>query len=297
MRAFAFLALAALLAGCSGDDTGADVRLAADEGMLRGVVVTGAIVPIAGATVTLTPEDLTNVTGADGAFTFGPLAAGSYRVDVAAGGYASGSLVAEVGPGRDGVVSVVLQATRTDVPYFEVEQFEAYIECSYAQNVGGVVGGDFSCFGLTDLLLGVKVDNDVSHFPLHVNEGGFKGLLFEMAWEPQATMPEFAGFLRSPVPVGEAGGLGLEHQYWVASGPSPLRAWVHQGIENEGAYDGDVFHPDPSVGADYEVLVGGVTAGDQPAEVAIALQQRLDVFVTKFYNALGDASYSVLDGA
>lgn len=297
-RGLAFLPLLALpMAGCLGGDGAADVTLAADEGLLRGVVVTGAIVPIAGATVTLTPGGLANTTDANGAFAFGPLAAGSYRVDVAADGYAAGSLVTEVGPGRDGVVSVVLQATRTDVPYFELEHVEAYIECSYAQNVAGVVGGDFSCFGLTDLVLGVDIDNDVNTFPLHVNEGGFRGLLFEMVWEPQATMPNFAGFLRSPVPVGEAGGLGLEPQYWADSGPSPLRAWVLQGIENDGAYDGDVFHPDPTVGGDYEILVGGVTSGDQPAEVAFALQQRLDVFVTKFYNALGDEAYTVLGGA
>lgn len=289
--------LALALAGCS-DGGGAGPALPnANEGMLRGVVVTGAIVPIANASVRVTPGDLEATTDPDGAFELGPFESGSYRVEAKAPGYADGFVVVNVGPANKDIVSVVLQAVSADVPYFELEHFEAYIECSYAQNLGGVVGGDFSCLGITDLVLGVKIDNDVNAFPMHVNAGGFKGLLFEMVWEPQATMPNYAGFLRSAVPVGEAGGLGLEQQFWVDSGPSPLQAWVYQGIENDGAYDGDVFHPDQAVAADYEILVGGVTSGDQPAEVAFALQQTLDVFVTKFYNALGDPSYTVLDGA
>lgn len=296
--ALASCLLALALAGCSdGGDGGGPPSLSANTGMLEGVVVTGAIVPIANASVRVTPGDLEATTDADGGFSFGPLEAGSYRVEAAAPGYGRGSTVVDVGPSIEDVVNVVLQATSMDVPYYEVEHFEAYIECTYAQNFGGAVGGDFSCFGVTDLVLGVKVDNDVNHFPMHVNAGGFKGLLFEMVWSPQATGPNFAGFIRSPVAVGEAGGLGLEQQFWVDSGPSPLRAWVYQGIENDGAYDGDVFHPDPTVAGDYEILVGGVTSGDQPAEVAFTLNQQLDVFVTKFYHALGDPSYSVLDVA
>ena len=295
--ASALLALA--LAGCSegGGGGGGPAALPANSGMLNGVVVTGAIVPIANASVRVTPGDLEASTDPDGAFSFGPLEAGSYRVEASAPGYATGFAVVNVGPTVVDVINVVLQATSTDVPYFEVQHLEAYIECSYAQNIGGVVGGDFSCFGLTDLVLDVKIDNDVNHFPLRINSGGFKGLLFEMVWSPQATMPEFAAFLRSAVAVGEVGGLGQEQQFWVDSGPSPLQAWVLQGIENDGAYDGDVFHPDPTVGAEYEILVGGVTSGDQPAEVAFALNQRLDLFVTTFYHVLGDPGYSMLDAA
>ena len=291
------LFLAVALAGCSDGGGNAAQLPGAAEGMLRGVVVTGAIVPIANASVIVTPGDIAATTDADGAFEVGPLATGAYRVEATAPGYAMGFIVVNVGPTNLGIVNVVLEAVSTDVPYYELEHFEAYIECSYAQNLGGVVGGDFSCFGVTDLVLGVKVDNDVNAFPLHVNAGGFKGLLFEMVWDPQSTMPNFAGFLRSAVPVGEAGGLGLEQQFWVDSGPSPLQAWVYQGIENDGAYDGDVFHPDPTVAGDYEILVGGVTSGDQPAEVAFTLNQQLDVFVTKFYHALGDPGYTVLNAA
>lgn len=292
--ALASVLLALALAGCSEGEGKAAAGLGPGEAMLRGVVVTGAIVPIAGAEVLLSPGELENVTDENGEFAFGPLAPGSYRVSVQAPGYAPQAMAVEVAEGNDDIVNVVLDATSTDVPYFEVEHHSAYIECSYAQNVGGAVGGDFSCFGVTDLVLGVKVDQDVNNFPLHVNAGGFKGLLFEMVWEAQATGPNYAAYIRSPVPVGEAGGLGLEHQYWVDSSESPLRAWVLQGVENDGAYDGDVFHPDPTVAADYEILIGGVTSGDQPAEVAVTLEQRLEIFVTKFYNALGSDSYTVL---
>jgi hypothetical protein len=286
--------VALMLAGCAGGGKEAQVQPGSGQGTLRGVVVTAAIVPIEGAKVTVEPGGLANTTDADGEFEIGPLEPGSYSLTVRADGYAAERMAVEVVAGSGDLVNVVLDAVTTDVPYSELLHFEAFIECSYAQNFGGVVGGDFSCFGVTDLVLGVKIDNDVNSFPFSVNAGGFKGLLYEMVWEPQSTMPDYAGFIRSPVPVGEAGGLGLEHQYWVASGESPLVAWVYQGIENDGAYDGDVFHPDPAVAADYEVLVGGVTSGSQPAEVAFALNQYLDVFVTLFYNALGDPSYSAL---
>lgn len=265
-----------------------------DSGMLDGVVVTAAIAPIANATVRVTPGDVEATTGADGKFALGPLATGSYRVEASAAGYAPAFILAEVGPTRVDVVNVVLQATSTDVPYHELEKFEAYIECSYAQSLI-ISGGDFSCLGVVGLVTGIEIDNDVNNFPLRVNAGGFKGLLYEMVWQPTGTMTNYAGFLRSPVGVGQVGGLNQEQQFWVASGPSPLRAWVYQGIENEGAYDGDVFHPDPAVAGDYEILVSGVTSSTP--EVAVGLQQRLDIFVTKFYHALGAEDYSVLDDA
>ncbi|MEA3136452.1 MAG: hypothetical protein QOJ26_34 [Thermoplasmata archaeon] len=290
-------ALGASLAGCAADSGDAIVPVGPGQAMLRGVVVTAAIVPIPNATVAVEPGGLEAKTDAAGAFSVGPLDAGAYGLAVHAQGYATQRVAVQVAEGDERLVNVVMDAVTTDVPYSELYHYEAFIECSYAQNVGGVIGGDFSCFGVTDLVLGVKVDNDVNNFPLHVNAGGFKGLLFEMVWEPQSTQPDYAGFIRSPVPVGEVGGLGAaagSHQFWVDSGESPLVGWVYQGIENEGAYGGDVFHPDQNVSADYEILLGGVTSGNQPAEVTFSLNQYLDVFVTLFYNALGDESYSAL---
>jgi hypothetical protein len=291
------LVAAALLAGCSGGEGEAAAPVGPGQATLRGVVVTAAIVPIEGASVTVEPGGLNATTDAAGEFEVGPLDAGAYSLAVRAEGYAAERLAVEASPGNDDLVNVVLEAVSTGVPYSELLHFEAFIECSYAQNVGGVVGGDFSCFGLTDLVLGVKIDNDVNNFPFTVNAGGFKGLLFEMVWEPQSTMPDYAAYIRNPLGVGEVGGVGQEHQYWADGGPSPFRAWVYQGIENELAYDGDVFHPDQNMSADYEILVGGVTSGSQPAEVAFALNQYLDVFVTLFYNALGDESYSAFSPA
>jgi hypothetical protein len=283
----------ALLAGCS-SDAGQPAEAGPGQGVLRGVVVTAAIVPIAGATVTAEPGRLVATTDEGGAFSLGPLDLGAYGLQVRAEGYATQRLAAQVVEGEGELLHVVLEAVASDVPYSELHHFEAFIECSYAQNIGGAVGGDFSCFGLSDLVLQVEIDNDVNTFPLPVNAGGFKGLLFEMVWEPQSTMTDFAGYIRSPVPVGEAGGLGLEHQYWANSSSNPMREWVLQGVENNLAYDGDVFHPDPAAAGDYEILVGGVTSGSQPVEAAFALNQYLDLFVTTFYNALGGESYSAL---
>lgn len=296
--AFAPVALmfaASMLAGCAGDEDGADTdAIGPGQVLVRGVVVTAAIVPIPNATVTAEPGGHMATTDAEGDFLLGPLDEGAYALTAEADGYGKQRLAIDVVAGRDDLVNVVLEAMTSDVPYHEVEHFRAFIECTYAQNLGGAVGGDFSCFGVTDLVLGVKVDRDVNHFPMHVNAGGFKGLLLEMVWDEQSTGPSYAVFIRNIVPVGEVGGLNMEHQYFVNSSRNPLRDWVYQGVENPGAYDGDVFHPDPAVAADYEILVGGVTSGEQPVEVAVTLNQYLDLFVTRFYNALGDPSYTLL---
>jgi hypothetical protein len=282
----------ALLAGCAAKAPPAAV--ADDQAMLHGVVVTGAIVPIAGANVSVAPGGLFATTDAAGTFALGPLAPGAYQVTAKARGYADRTTTIQVATGPNKVANLVLDAVATDVPYFELDHFSAFIQCSYSQNFGGVVGGDFSCLGITDLVAGVKVDSDVDTFPVHVNSGGFKGLLFEMVWQAQSTGPNYGGYLRDPVNVGQVGGVGLEKQYWAGGGASPLRAWILQGVENDLAYKGDVFHPDTNVSADYEILVGGITDESKPADVAVTLNQKLDLFVTLFYNALGDQSYSVL---
>lgn len=284
-----------LLAGLAGCADGATEEAAQDAptGMLAGVVVTEAIVPIPGAEVRVAGTEVANLTDAKGEFLVGPLEAGTYELRVEAEGYSRTTVTAQVAARGENRVSVVLPAVSTDVPYHEVEHFSAYVECSYAQRFAGVVGGNFNCLGITDLLLGIKIDNDRAEFPVEIRGGGFQGILVEIVWDPQATMPHWSGYLRDP--VGAGGGVGLESQYWSAVDESPIIAWVLQGIENDGAYGGDVFHPDPNATAEYMISVTGMSDTSEPVDVAIALEQELEIFISRFYHELPGGGYGIVD--
>src|SRR5687768_16775861 len=93
MRTFPTVAALALLstvlAGCSGGQDGeAAIPTGPGQAMLRGVVVTAAIVPIPNATVAVEPGGFETTTDGDGEFEVGPLDAGAYSLAVRAQGYA-----------------------------------------------------------------------------------------------------------------------------------------------------------------------------------------------------------------
>ena len=84
------------LAGCSDDPAPEvedptfdefDAPVAPDRGVIRGVVVDTAIVPLAGATVTLAGLERSTTTNENGAFQFDDLEPGSYFLEVRLLGY------------------------------------------------------------------------------------------------------------------------------------------------------------------------------------------------------------------
>lgn len=288
----ALLALA--LAGCS-DGAGPAAVLPADEQPLSGVVVTQAIVPVAGATVRAQPGDLEATTGEDGLFDLGPVAAGTYQLVVRAEGYAEAVVTAVAGPQ---VAKVVLLATSTDVPYIEVQKFDGYLECTFDIWVSPYQVLGAPCVGVVDLVTGATVSSDQWQFVWEVSAPGLAGALAEMVWDAQPTGSHMGMLLRNVAGAGsgvDAGGTNVDTQFASTRGPSPLQMWVHQGIENPGADEGAAFQVPQNDTMQYKLLVLGRADYSQPADVHLMLQNRPQVFVTEFYHRIGDPSYSVLD--
>lgn len=286
--------LAVALAGCS-DEPGAAAVLPVDAQPLSGVVVTQAIVPVAGATVRAQPGDLAATTGEDGRFELGPVPAGTYQIAVRAEGYADAVATAVAGPE---VVKVVLLATSTDVPYIEVQKFDGYLECTFDIWVAPYQVLGAPCVGVVDLVTGVPVSSDQWQFVWEVSAPGLTGALAEMVWDGQPTGSQMGMLLRNVAGAGsgvDAGGTNVDTQYASTRGPSPLGMWVHQGIENPGADEGAAFQVPQNETMQYKLLVLGRADYGQPADVHLMLQNRPQVFVTEFYHKLGDPSYSVLD--
>lgn len=294
MRRSALLLACLLLAGCSDEPPAAEV--AGGPGLfIEGLVVTQAIVPIANATATASPGDLVSATDAGGLFRLGPLAAGSYQVVVKADGYADQVVTAAAG---GELLKVVLSNTRSDVPYIEVLKFDGYLECTFDTWVSPFQILGAPCVGVIDLVAGVDASNDIWQFEWDVAAPGLTGVLAEMVWESQATGSHMGMLLRNVAGAGsgvDAGGTNVDTQYASTRGPSPLRMWVLQGIENPGADDGAAFQVPQNDTMRYKLLVLGRADYDQPADVQVMLQNRPQVFITKFFHELGDPSYSVLN--
>jgi hypothetical protein len=292
LAAAVLLAVLPALAGCASKAPAAVAPTAA-QGFLDGVVVTSAIVPIAGAAVTLDGVALNATSDKAGAFRIGPLEPGSYQVHAAAPGYAPAVTTAEVKASVPNRVNVVLQAVSLDVAYSQTMKFDAYIECSYGGQAGGVPLGGFPCIGIIDLTTGQHFSTDVWRFRFDISAPGFKGLVVEETAVEQPTSHIISFNLRDPEGLG--GGTGAAKQYAGMSTDSPLKEWVYPGIENPGSYKGDVFYPVPNATVPLELLVGNDADWSQPASVQVMLQAKPQVFVTLFYNALPGEDFSVFD--
>jgi hypothetical protein len=92
----------------------------------------------------------------------------------------------------------------------------------------------------------------------------------------------------------DAGGTNIDTQYASNRGPSPLRTWVHQGIENPGADSGAAFQEPDNTSMEYKVLILGRADYSQPADIHLMVQYEPEIFLTKFFNAVGDESYSMV---
>ena len=135
------LALAtALLAGCSGKDpapdadptSGLGLEATKTTGVIRGVVVDQAIVPIPGVVVSLSGGG-NATTNADGAFGFEGLAPGTYFLTAHKPGFADvqqGTDV-EAGVAEPPVVKILMTADVSTLPTYEVFSFHGYLECSF----------------------------------------------------------------------------------------------------------------------------------------------------------------------
>lgn len=143
-----------LFAGCSGGAGNVaepegqplafeDLTVSDTKGLIRGIVLSETITPIAGASVDLRlPEGaVTKLTDDEGAFVFADLEAGDYFLTVSKPGYfdvqASAAVVA--GVADPPIVKVQLVVDAENQPFTELLQWTGFFGCGMGTNFGGAL--------------------------------------------------------------------------------------------------------------------------------------------------------------
>lgn len=136
----------ALLSGCvgsGGDPTTDDLPgLSVDQqtGGIRGVVVDGAIAPVAGAKVALANDGPSTVSDKAGLFTFTHLKPGDYFLSVSKPGYTTVQQSATVtaGDATPPIVKVQIALVPGKQPYLETYKLNGFYECAFSFGIPGV---------------------------------------------------------------------------------------------------------------------------------------------------------------
>jgi hypothetical protein len=196
--ALAALLAAVLLAGCSGGGgkTEApplgevdDVDATATTGGIHGFVVDQKIVPIKGATVSVTPGNKSTTTDAGGAFVLSGLEPGTYFVKASHPLYETQQQSAEVVAGEKDPKDLKFQLVRTvsQDPYYATIKFDGYIVCSVnsaavlSEECGEGVGVDCVQPPAPCGRVGGQDNNNIQ-FNFQVDAGA-KSIVFEQVWE------------------------------------------------------------------------------------------------------------------
>lgn len=132
------------LAGCFGGDDGGGPPLVVDDktGGIRGLVVDQTIVPVAGATISLTggPDAGKSAeTGSDGVFNFTGLTPGDYFLTVSKLGFKGSQSTNTVvaGDADPPMVRMLLERIATATPNLDHFKLEGYYDCAFSYGEEG----------------------------------------------------------------------------------------------------------------------------------------------------------------
>ena len=241
--AVALALLAALLAGCAdggssdpqASDPAAfdDVVVTDTTGAIRGVVVNEAIVPIAGALISL--NDGKNATSDDeGAFVFSNLDPGTYFLTARKLGYVDVQVSVDVvaGDKQPPVTKIQLALDpKAAKPFVQAYVFEGFIQCS-----GTFVAVSFAACSVVDIVQeGITQDNFGVVYPM---DGKPTWMQTEMTWDSTQALGGEMTVQYSWDCGSENGGFLCDHG---VGGASPLVLTANQTqIDeiNEGDYNG-----------------------------------------------------------
>jgi hypothetical protein len=284
MRNLALLVVLGLaLAGC-GDSSkgkvdeelfdGLELREREDKGILRGVALTPALVPIPNVAIRLTGPDgnvSTATTGASGEFGFDLLDPGAYVVEGTKAGFVATQrpVVVKAGDAGDALRLVMAEDPSTR-PYAMTQSWEGYIECS-VREPGLVVGG----YNLCNHLPGEASEQDTFYhmtfetLPTYVHA--------EMVWDSTQELGDQLTLVVGPPDCRDV-------KYGRSDGESPRPL----GLNATTLAAEDVTTGDEG-GLCYRVFTW---YSDQAAGMAGAtLQQKFTVYFVQFYNFEPPAGY------
>lgn len=303
----------ATLAGCVSGDGAAesapeDVQVysgeqlsALEEGgaVLRVLVVDPELLPIANATVTLAPIDLTAETDASGIVGFGPLPDDDYVVFVERAGYEDAQAEVSVS-GASEEVLVEIAPIGLDVPYHLTHIFNAYLICHFVGPPSALGRPNVPCAAVVDIVLATAnqqggVTPDQWIYPFVIENPGLASLILEMTWEEQAFGKDGLLQLTSKGQLDTSGNPGvtvggtvygdtMAEPFWAKLAPGNLY------VANEE----NVFYPEPNATEAFELLIAGGGDNTSIPGTAVFLEHRPTVFVTEFYNRPAQGHFTAL---
>lgn len=296
-RFLALLLLTAILAGCADEGATAsdepttqiddDLVATDDTGVIRGVVVDAAIVPISGVTVTLqSGESATSLD--DGSFGFSDLEPGTYFLTATKPGYDGVQSSAEVvaGVALPPVTRVQMTQNLSSLPFVETSQYAANLRCGLAIPSNPANIGAFGC----SVIRGTEEIVGENNAEVKVFETIPDWFQTEMYW-------------RSTQPAGDSLILDIAHccdnddisETSSTFGPSPLTAWATK--------EEILAHEDGAIATDgIEIRVfphGNEAIRDATGErVGVILDQSVNWISNEFYNFIPDEGWTFIeDGA
>lgn len=283
VRAAPLLALVALLAaGCTQGKGPAADDAAIPAGAIEGVVVDGAIRPVAGAAVDLDGAG-NATTDALGAFRFEAVAPGAHVVRAAKAGFAD--TVTQVDVAADGsspLLKLVLVADASTSAYAELQAIEGYAECGtyaatyrYAACGTGNVASLIACstFGVC---LGNVTDDRYIVVQRFDRQPDF--LVAEVAWQATQDLGRVLQvYIGSATPEDLAA--ASTNDYNGTIGESPLYVTMDQTmLEDSKLGDGAYFLSQTFAAPSLDPCPGVNACG-----VGLVVQQRFTYYLVSFF--------------
>ena len=284
----AFLVVATLLAGCSGDGGKAadpivgadfddlDFEATATTGIIRGVVVDDAIRPLANATVALLGGLARETRSNDaGAFGFDGLPGGTYFLQVGKLGYFEVQQSAEVVAGVTEPDAIKVQLIRDPQfrAFYEAHVYEGFVECTTSVVVA--CGAPNTLEPLSCEFFGVcygNVTNDRFTWDQYLTPNATM-IQSEMVWSStQAVSPDLSFEMEAL-----GGDCDPPNSSFLndTSGPSPIMTRLHTDLitENEIGQKCPIF---------YSIFSGGAAG----TPVGVTVEQRFTMYIHAFYGYL-----------
>lgn len=273
-----------LLAGCSDPPAAAnepmaeplafeDLEVTETKGLIRGIVISETITPIAGAKVDLRLADggQTAMSDEQGAFVFNDLEPGDYFLTVSKAGYhevqASATVVA--GVEEPPIVKVQLVIDVVNQPYTELLQWSGFLQC----------GAAIPFVGSLNPCAFTGSDN-VHAFPFGANRTPDHGQA-EAVWTGTQPLGNYLSF-----GFYDPDSLASNWKSVNTASPAVVNATQEEIVE--------------ALGEDAEQLIVRLFPGTGPdgTNPTVVVEQRYDVYVTYFYGFVPPQGWIfVMDGA
>ncbi|HUR63371.1 MAG TPA: carboxypeptidase-like regulatory domain-containing protein [Candidatus Thermoplasmatota archaeon] len=306
--------LSLLLPGCASSGSaqagadqfkGIDVPVTQTTGGIKGVVVDAAIVPIAGAKVSLALPaggNKTATTDKEGRFVFAGLAAGTYFLTASAPLHHAAQASAEVQAGVDpAITKIQLQPLFSQKPFHNAIKQKGFFECS--QNGAGVYSSSNCVTDQCPLVMDPSTCNGLPTKAMdnvtsqsrewHTDVGaGWQAMVFEMVWQPtaQGSSPRMGMVVSTDKATRDPA-----HSFANVASPSPMRFELDVGKQHETGADVEpTTVPAEGMGRmSYFVSVRRDAGSPAPG---LALNQDFEVFVTQFYYGTPPDGWSFVKG-